>query len=275
MSVAKDLRRQLDAAWQAIEALDADHATGRINPDEHARQRADKEREIGRLFVSLRRAQAARVEQDDRRRPEPDDVVAPPAWFRRPIVLIPGAMLVLVAGIGGGVAVAKWLMPETRGTATPSMPTSAPPADTAGSTMTETELQALRTVALRADAPVASLLQLGHVLLDRDRVAEARDVYQKALVREPRNAEAVTHMGAVLYHEGRLDEALAKLDEALRIDPRYMHAHWDRTQYLFHAKRDYAAAIKAAEGFIEAAGPGPDADNMRKLISDARQQLRK
>ena len=277
MSVAKDLRRQLDAAWHAVEAVDADHAAGRIGDDEHARQRADKEREIGRLFVSLRRAQVARVEQEDRRRPAADDDdVAPTAWYRRPVVLIPGALLVLVAGIGGGVAVTKWLMPETRGAAsTTSMPTSAPPADTAGSAITETELQALRSAAMRADAPMPSLLELGHVLLDRGRVAEARDVYQKALGREPRNAEAVTHMGAVLYHEGRLDEALAKLDEALRIDPRYIHAHWDRTQYLFHAKRDYAAAIKAAEAFIEASGPGPDAENMKKLIAEARQQIRK
>ena len=82
-------------------------------------------------------------------------------------------------------------------------------------------------------------------------------------------------MGGVLYQEGRVDEALAKVEEALRIDPRYIHAHWDRTQYLFYGKRDFAAAVKAAEAFLEVVPQGPDADNVRKLMAEARQQAGK
>ena len=100
-------------------------------------------------------------------------------------------------------------------------------------------------------------------------------MWEGVLAREPRNVEAITHVGGVLYQEGRVDEALAKVEEALRIDPRYIHAHWDRTQYLFHGKRNFAAAIKAAETFLEVVPQGPDADNVRKLLTEARQQAGK
>jgi tetratricopeptide (TPR) repeat protein len=92
------------------------------------------------------------------------------------------------------------------------------------------ELGALRRAAAREDTPIPSLLQLAHVALDQDRLDEARRVYGRVLAREARNVEAITHLGAVLYQEGRVDEALAKVEEALRIDPAYIHAHWDRTQ---------------------------------------------
>ncbi|MBI2161613.1 MAG: tetratricopeptide repeat protein [Candidatus Rokubacteria bacterium] len=141
--------------------------------------------------------------------------------------------------------------------------------------MTEIELQALRQAAAREDAPTPSLLQLAHAALDQGRLDEARRVYERVLGREPRNVEAITHVGGVLFQEGRVDDALAKVEEALRIDPRYIHAHWDRTQYLFYGKRDFPAAVKAAEAFLAVAPQGPDADNVRKLMAEARQRAGK
>jgi regulator of sirC expression with transglutaminase-like and TPR domain len=76
----------------------------------------------------------------------------------------------------------------------------------------------------------------------------------------------------VRYQEGNVDDALAKVEEALRIDPTYIHALWDRTQYLFYGKRDFPAAVKAAEAFLKVVPEGPDADNVRKLMAEARRQ---
>jgi lipoprotein NlpI len=70
-----------------------------------------------------------------------------------------------------------------------------------------------------------------------------------------------------------VEEAVAKVDEALRIDPKYVHAHWDRTQYLFYGKRDFPAAVHAAEAFVQVAPKGPDADSMRALLSEARDRV--
>ena len=84
--------------------------------------------------------------------------------------------------------------------------------------------------------------------------------------------EAITHLGAVAYQEGRVDEALAKVEEALRIDPGYIHAHWDRTQYLFYGKRDFPGVVKAGEAFLRVLPKGADADNVRRLMGEARAQ---
>ena len=266
MSTTKVIKRQLEAAYQAIEALDAGLAAGSLSADDHARQRADREREAGRLFVALRRAQHARADEAPPAR-EAIDAGAPTRSWRHPAVLAASAAVLLAAGVGGGVAVGRWLQPEPVRTGAAGVT----PADSS-SVMGAVDREALRQAASRPDAPVAAVLQLAHALLDDNRLDEARREYERVLSRDPRNAEAITHLGGVLYREGKADAALAKLDEALRIDPRYLHAHWDRTQYLFHGTRDFAAAIKAAEAFIAIAGPGPDSDNMQNLIADARQR---
>jgi tetratricopeptide (TPR) repeat protein len=138
--------------------------------------------------------------------------------------------------------------------------------------MSDIELRALRQAAAQADTPIPGLLQLAHVELDQGRLGEARGAYERVLAREARNVEAITHLGAVLYQEGRVAEALAMVEEALRIDPAYIHAHWDRTQYLFYGKRDFPAAVEAAETFLRVLPEGPDADSVRKLMGEAKEQ---
>ncbi len=152
--------------------------------------------------------------------------------------------------------------------AMPAAPSTSGPSALVG----DIELRALRQAAVRDDASVPSLLQLAHGALDQGRLDEARDAYGRVLAREARNVEAITHLGAVAYREGRVDEALAKVEEALRIDPGYIHAHWDRTQYLFYGKRDFPGTVKAAEAFLQVLPNGPDADNVRRLMGEARQQ---
>lgn len=261
----KDLKRRLEAARQAVEAIDADLAVGTLDSETHGRERAEREREVGRLFVALRRAQrdvAGAVEHE-----AAPAAVARPAWTRNPFVITAVGFVLLAAGIAGGVAIARW------GVSGPIPQTVAPAADTSG--MTPVELQALRQAASREDAPIGGLLQLAHAELDAGRVGEARRLYERVLAREPRNVEAITHVGAVLYQEGQMDAALGKVDEALRIDPRYVHAHWDRVQYLFHGKRDFPAAVKAAEAFLQVVPDGPDAEQIRKLMAEARAQSKR
>jgi len=224
-------------------------------------------------------------------------------------------VLLVVVGVGAGVGVGRWFTGAQDAAAPAAAPSPAPAGDPSA-LMTEIELQALRQVAAREDAPIQSLLQLAHVALDRGRLDEgrrpeetrppyrnprqssemdegrrpeetrppyrnprhssgmdeARLVYERVLAREPRNVEAITHLGGVLFQEGRVDEALAKVEAALRVDPAYVHAHWDRTQYLFYGKRDFPAAVTAAQAFLAVVPQGPDADNVRKLMAEAQQQ---
>ena len=269
MSRIRDIKRQLEMASETIETLDADLAAGRLGVEEHGRQRAEREREAGRLFVSLRRGQ--RETGGHRAGQQPAPAGPRPAGFRSPLAMGAAAVLLVVVGVGAGVGVGRWFTGAQEAAAPAPAPSPAPAGDPSA-LMTEIELQALRQVAAREDAPIQSLLQLAHVALDRGRLDEARLVYDRVLAREPRNVEAITHLGGVLFQEGRVDEALAKVEAALRLDPWYVHAHWDRTQYLFYGKRDFPAAVTAAQAFLAVVPQGPDADSVRKLMAEAQQQ---
>ncbi len=271
MSSISEIRRRLEAACEAIQALDADLAAGRLTAEEHGRARAESEREAGRLFVTLRRAQRqARTREEERPSPPAPAAAARSPWLRHPLTLGLGSALLLAVGIAVGLGGGRWLTRPGRPATTAGAPS--PPRGAAPSgLMPEIELQALRLAASREDAPVATLLQFAHVALDQGRLAEVRQAYGRVLAREPRNAEAITHLGAVLFQEGRTDEALAKVEEALRIDPSYIHALWDRVQYL-HAKEDYAATVTAADAFLRVVPDGADAESIRRLRDQARQQ---
>jgi tetratricopeptide (TPR) repeat protein len=269
LSRNRDIKRQLELSAEAIEALDADLAAGRLGVEEHGRQRAEREREAGRLFVNLRRSQRETGGHSAGQQPAP---AGPrPAWFRRPLAMGAASVLLVVVGVGVGVGVGRWFTGAQQAAAPAPAPSPAPAGDPSA-LMTEIELRALRQVVAREDAPIQSLLQLGHVALDRGRLDEARPLYERVLAREPRNVEAITHLGSVLFQEGRVDEALAKVEAALRVDPRYVHAHWDRTQYLYYGKRDFPAAVTAARAFLAVVPEGPDADSVRKLMAEAQQQ---
>jgi tetratricopeptide (TPR) repeat protein len=275
VSRLKDIRRQLDGAVAAVEELDAALRSGRLSAEEHARQRAEHERAAGRLFVTFRQAQREAREHDAtgpgsvRRAASAGGAGGGPprpAWFRGPVALASGAVLLVVVGVGAGVGVGRSLTGSSLAPAT----SSTPDGGHAGA-LTAVELQVLRQAAAREDAPIPVLLRFAHVELDEGRTGEARRVYERVLAREPRNVEAITHIGAVLFQEGRVDEALGKVDEALELDPRYLHALWDRTQYLYYAKR-WPGAVQAGEAFLQVLPEGPDADNIRTLVADARQQ---
>ncbi len=269
MSRIRDIKRQLELASEAIEVLDAELAAGRLGVEEHGRQRAEREREAGRLFVSLRRSQLETGRHSAA--PPPAPAGPRPAWFRSPLAMGAASVLLVVVGVGVGVGVGRWFT-GAREAAPPAPAPSPVPAGDPTALMTDIELRALRQVAAREDAPIQSLLQLAHVALDKGRLDEARSVYDRVLAREPRNVEAITHLGSVLFQEGRVDEALVKVEAALRLDPRYVHANWDRTQYLFYGKRDFPAAVKAAQAFLAVVPQGPDADSVRKLMAEAQQQ---
>lgn len=269
MGRIKRIKTQLEAVRQAIEALDRDLAAGRLDGDDHRRRRAEHEREAGRLFVSLRRAQC---EAEGRRPGQPMATAERRAGrLQSSPMIVAISSLLLVVGVGAGVVGSRW-SGGRQGVGAPVATPAAPSGSGPSALMSDIELGALRQAAAREDTPIPSLLQLAHAALDQGRLDEARRVYGRVLAREARNVEAITHLGAVLYQEGRVDEALVKVEEALRLDPSYIHAHWDRTQYLFHGKRDFPAAVKAAEAFLQVVPNGPDAESVRKLMGEARER---
>ena len=77
---------------------------------------------------------------------------------------------------------------------------------------------------------------------------------------------------AVHYQGKHLDQALARIEEVISIDPKYAHAHWDRAHLLFTGKEDYTAAQQALEAFLALVPTGDDADRARAMLAEARRQ---
>lgn len=185
--------------------------------------------------------------------------ISSPAWtmsWKNPVVLGVAAV-VLVAG---GLAVGWALM---------GRPASGPAGTTPGGPGVSPQLAALQREVEREDAPIPALLAFAHQALDEQQLSASIWAYKRVLAREPKNPEALVHMGTILAMAGHMDQALANMAEALREDPKYAHAYWDRGHLLVSAKQDYKGAIADFQAFLEIIPTGQDADRARAMIAEA------
>jgi tetratricopeptide (TPR) repeat protein len=78
---------------------------------------------------------------------------------------------------------------------------------------------------------------LGLMLEQRHRTAEAVTNFQEALRLKPDYAEAHNNLGSVLFEEGRVDDAVAHYVEALAANPSLAEAHYNLGRALFQLNR--------------------------------------
>jgi tetratricopeptide (TPR) repeat protein len=124
-----------------------------------------------------------------------------------------------------------------------------------------------------ADIPVPQLLAETHLLLDKQQFAEAERNYRAVLDRDPGNPEAITHLGNIAAFQGDIERALLLYDEALRRDPAYAHALWDKGLAL-QAKGDDIGAIQAWEAFARLFPPDTqDVITVKKWIAEAQARV--
>lgn len=274
MTDAVDLKRQLEAAYAAIRELDDDLAAGRISADDHADLKRRSERQAVALVTALREAERAShaAGRSAPARPATDARHARRA--RNPLPLAIGGAALLLFGMTLGVLGTRFLADESvtaTATAATAPQTGARPA--AGAPAVSPALEALRKQVEVDDAPIAKLNAFAHQALDEGQTAAAIWAYKRVLAREPKNVEAITHIGLILYQGNHVDQALARIDEALALDPKYAHAHWDRANILVTAKQDDRAAIASLEKFLALVATGDDADRARTMLTDARKRL--
>jgi tetratricopeptide (TPR) repeat protein len=261
----EDLQRQLEAAYAAIQELDEDLAAGRISAADHADLKAKSERQAAGLVQRLREA-----ERQARPSRKPAAPTGPTLGSRLkgPIGLTVGAVVLVVVGVGVGALLARSSTDQA------PMVAAAPPAGMGGGIMpggpsASAKLEALRREAEPENAPIPTLLAFAHAAMDEGQMAPAITTYKRVLARDPKNVEAITHLGGILFQANHVEQALAKLDEALAIDPDYAHAHWDRAHILFQIQ-DFAGAARTLEKFLTLIPTGEDADRARALLADAR-----
>ncbi len=99
---------------------------------------------------------------------------------------------------------------------------------------------------------------LGIVLRNQGRAAEAVAQYEKALRIDPEFADAHNDLGSALYEIGRREEAVTHYQQALRIKPEFAEAHFNwgvalaQTGQIREAMGHYEQALRINPEFAEA-----------------------
>jgi len=117
---------------------------------------------------------------------------------------------------------------------------------------------------------LAARLDLADRYLDAGMVEDALSEYAVALDLDPDDAEALAHVGLILYQNGRPEEALRSVDRALSTDPQYPEGLFIRGVILLRGLDRPEDAISAFETYLDAAPFGTERQTARDLIAEAR-----
>lgn len=256
------LRERKRQVLRALRELEFERGAGHLSEDDHAELRARYETEAAEILAELDRLGPERSEEA---RPAPRPAGAPRRGWHHPLALTAAAVVLVGFGVALGTGIVQHTAPDPM--AGVPMPGSRPLADLSPAPGAPADAGSSR--ALTPDM-LEGMLQAARTSLFAGRYGEAIAAYQAVLKRDPKNVDALTHLGLIVAIGGHADTALETLDRALAIDPDYPPALLYRGQVLYEAKQDVAGAVKAWERFVQVAPPGEDRDRVKQLIAEAR-----
>lgn len=270
------------AALRALRELELDYQAGHVAADDYAELRQRDEARAAAVLRRLDALPAATAAGAASRSPEPVALVIP--WTRQPLVLGATGAGLLIFGVVVGILVARQTVPTTAdgGPPPPAVaggPAAGPVTDGVGAGTAADAPAAAEAPAAGGGAPrplskemLAGMLRAAHQSLDAGRYREAIAAYTAILKRDPRNVEAITHLGVILAVAGHQEQALEAFDRALAIDPDYAHALWDKAGIL-EARADHAGVVATLERFVRVVPPGPDREQAETRLREARARL--
>ena len=245
------------AALRALRELAFEHDAGHISDADYADLCARYEGEAAAALTALDRLGATPTPPPTTSR----ETDSPARGWRHPAALAASGVALLVFGVLLGVGIVRYTEPDQTPAAPPVMPpmAAAPETPTTGSAPRSVSPEVMR-----------GMLQAARGSLSEGRYSEAIAAYQAVLKRDPKNVDAMTHLGLIVAIGGHADSALETFDKALAIDPDYAPALLYRGQVLYEAKNDVAGAVRAWERFVKVAPSAEDRERVKKLIADAK-----
>ncbi len=271
LPVPPDAREQLleqkRQALHALRELAFEHDAGHVSDEDYADLRSRYEAEAAQILTEL--DGLAGAEPAPARSVADGAVETAARGFRHPLALAASAIALVVFGVGLGVGIVRYSEPDAGAGMVGGGPmTSTPP--TAGPEM-PSAANAPRTV---TPEMLRGMLQAARASLDAGRFGEAIAAYQAVLKRDPKNVDAMTHLGLIVAIGGHADSALETFERALTIDPNYAPALLFRGQVLYEAKHDITGAIASWEKFLKVVPSGQDHERVLALIAQARKAPR-
>jgi tetratricopeptide (TPR) repeat protein len=288
LALPPDEREQLlerkRTALAALRELEFEHGAGHLSDADYAELRARYESEAAVVLTELDQLAAQPVAEAATVRPE---AAAAPvrrgAGWRHPLALAAAAIAFLAFGIGIGVSLVKNSEPD-RSAGMPGaagMPGGAgapvasltPPGSGAAMPGGSGEAAGPGGPAREITPEVLQgMLQAARASLFEGRYNDAILAYQAILKRDPKNVDAMTHLGLIVAMGGHADQALETFNRALSLDPNYPPALLYRGQVLLEVKKDPSGAITSWEKFLKVTPAGEDRDRVAKMIEQARAQ---
>jgi tetratricopeptide (TPR) repeat protein len=263
-----ELEEEKTAIYRALRELGFDHEAGHLSDEDYQALRDRYEGRAAEVLAALDALAPAPVAETPGRPEERAPAVRPStSWTRHPVTFVIGGVTLVLFGVVLGVNAGRFseretpMSPPADAAATPSegSPGGMPPMMGGGSSGKAIPPEIL-----------AGMLRAARQSLNEGRYSEAIAAYQAVLKRDPKNIDAMTHLGLIVAIGGHADAALETFDKALAIDPQYAPAYLYRGQVLYDVKADYPGAVKAWERYLALVPSGEEHDRVAQLVKDAR-----
>jgi tetratricopeptide (TPR) repeat protein len=116
----------------------------------------------------------------------------------------------------------------------------------------------------------ALLSQIGNLYYDAGDFPLAIDYYQKALANDPKNALVRTDMGTAMAQIRDTDQAITEFDRALKDNPKYYTALYNRGLVKWQGKMDVKGALADWELLLKEDPKFEHADRARMLVAQVK-----
>ena len=128
------------------------------------------------------------------------------------------------------------------------------------------KVKMLQEVVAKDPKNMNAWIELGNILMDSRRFAEAVEPYQKALVIDPKNVDVRVDLGTCLRSSGKPDRAVKEYRRALETDPNHINANKNMAVVLTYDLKDSKQALKYLEKALALAPNAPDAGAIKAEI---------
>jgi tetratricopeptide (TPR) repeat protein len=264
-----ELLEEKSAAYRALKELTFDYEAGHLSEDDYRGLRERYESRAAELLAALDKLGPVAAKAPRPPAPVRSQVAVSRGWTRHPVTVVVGCVLLLVFGIVIGVGVNRFTVAEQ-----PTTPAGASSVSTAGGPPVGPPAMALEPGKPLPPEVLGGMLNAARQSLNEGRFSEAIAAYQAILKRDPRNVEAVTHLGLIVAIGGHSDAALETFDKAAKIDAAYAPIYLYRGQVLYETKEDYGGAIAAWQRFLTLVPSGEEHDRVVALVKDAQGKQR-